>query len=544
MRILVSGASPKEQASIRQALAGTSFGADLAVTDSMQDLGIRLKRDRAEVVLAASSAAGWDASATVRLSRQVSPGSACIGLARKGKPAEARQLVAAGALDAFPGEELWRLPLALQRVQEQGEHVHAVDRMRDLEALLEARDRLGEARRMEDIARVASRAARRLGRAEAAAFVLREGDQCHYLEEYADSPLWKGQRFPMNASIGGWAMLNKRSAFVPDTGCDDRVSAGEIPTASVRSLVMVPIGMDDPLGAIGIHWSRLRSVGEEEMALYLKLADATAQSVANLRGKAELERRIRERAASLEAVNKELEGFARSVSHDLRSPLAVIVGYADLLADEGRVDLAKSDRAKVIDIRAAAMRMNALIDDMLSLSQVIQREVAPRRVDLSALAEDILSRLSVAEPGRQVEARVQPGLWLIGDAGLMRIAIGNLLSNAWKYSSKRATAHIEVGRTEVPGKGPAFYVRDDGAGFDMAQVRRLFKPFQRLHSLSDFPGSGIGLATVHRVLEKHGGTIWVEAEKGKGSTFFFELPGPGGLAPESLAYEDAAGPGR
>lgn len=544
MRILVVGASPKDQASIREALAETSFGTDLAISESMQDLGIRLKRDQAEVVLAVSSAPGWDASATIRLSRQLNPDSACIGLARKGKPAEARELVEAGALDAFPSEELWRLPLALDRVREQRSRLYALERVRGQECLLEALDHLSHARHLEEIAGLVSRAARRLGKAEAGTFALRDGDQCYILEEDAAAPHWKGQRFPMEASLGGWAMLNKRTALVTDVDTDPRLFVEGYQAALVKSLVMVPIGSDDPIGAIGIHWSRPRSVGDDEMALYLKLADATASAVANLRGKADLERRLRERAASLEAVNKELESFARSVSHDLRSPLAVIVGYSDLLADEGRVDLAKADRAKVFDIRAAAMRMNALIDDMLSLSQVIRREVEPRRVDLSALAGDILAGLSTAEPGRRVEARVQPGLWVIGDPGLMRIAIGNLLSNAWKYSSKRAIAHIEVGRTEVPGKGMAFYVRDDGAGFDMAQVRRLFKPFQRLHAMSDFPGSGIGLATVHRVLEKHGGSIWVEAEKGKGSTFFFELPGPAGLAAESHAYEDAAGSGR
>jgi signal transduction histidine kinase len=530
MRIFFAGAGPREREAVLRTLADARQPHEVELMGSGPELGARLKEPRAFVVLA-SSAKGWDASATIRLCAEVKPGCPCIGLAPKGDHEDARRLVEAGALDAFPADQLWRLPMALERAAEAGARAKASERMLALETLVEAVKNLSLARRMDDIVDVVRRAARRLSQADGASFVLRDGDQCHYVDEDAIGPLWRGKRFPLDACISGWAMLNKRAAVVPDIYADPRIPIEAYRPTFVRSLVMVPIRTEDPIGAIGTYWAREREVGEDQVALIQTLADSAALAVDNVQVYAGLERKVRERTASLEAVNKELEAFARSVSHDLRSPLAVIVGYSDMLADEARSGLAKADRAKAADIRAAALRMNVLIDDMLRLSQVIQREVEPRRVDLSALAEDILGRLAENEPGRRVEAKVEPGLWAVGDPGLIRIALDNLLSNAWKYTSKREAAHIGFGRTEVPGKGPAFFVRDDGAGFEMGQARRLFKPFQRLHATSDFPGTGVGLATVSRVMEKHGGSIWAEAEKGKGAVFYFELPAPAGMLP-------------
>jgi signal transduction histidine kinase len=540
MRILVAGADPKELERMERSVAESSAGDTLSRVADLRELGSMLDEERSAVVLASSSLKGWDASATVRLCLEAKPGSICIGVARNGDDNESRKLVEAGALDAFPSEQAWRLPLALARARELRARDRAGARMRALETLLDAVKALSLSRRTEEIVDVVRHAARRLGQADGATFVLRDGDQCHYVDEDAIGPLWRGKRFPMSACISGWAMLNKRPAIVPDIYADPRIPVEAYRPTFVKSLVVVPIRTANPIGAIGIYWARPHQAGEDEVALIQMLADSTALAVQNVQAYADLERRVNERTASLEAVNKELEAFARSVSHDLRSPLAVILGYSDMLADEARVDLAKADRAKVADIRSAALRMNVLIDDMLRLSQVIQRPVEPRAVDLSSLAEDILSALAAREPGRRVESTVEPGLWAMGDPGLMRIALENLLSNAWKYTSIRDVAHIRVGRAASKAKGPAFYIEDDGAGFEMKAASRLFKPFQRLHSASEFPGTGVGLATVSRVLEKHGGTVWVEAEKGKGATFFFELPAPPSLVPAPRAMEGAS----
>lgn len=405
----------------------------------------------------------------------------------------------------------------------------AQDRLRAMEILVAAIKDLSMARRMEDIVETVRHAARRLSDADGATFVLRDVDKCHYVEEDAIGPLWRGKKFPLTACISGWSMLHRKPAAIPDIYADPRIPFDAYRPTFVKSLVMVPIRTADPIGAIGTYWARNRTVTEGEIALIQSLADSTALAVENVRVYADLDRRVRERTASLEAVNKELEAFAHSVSHDLRSPLAVIMGYSDMLADDARVDLVKSDRAKILEIRKAANRMGALIDDMLRLSQVIQREVEPVRVDLSALAADILQGLKAREPGRDAEFGIADGLSALGDPGLLRIALENLLGNAWKYSSKREHARIEVGEEESGGE-IAFFVRDNGAGFDMADASKLFKPFQRLHTSRDFPGTGIGLATVSRVLEKHGGRIWAESELDKGATFRFTVPVPEGVA--------------
>jgi signal transduction histidine kinase len=530
MRILIAGVRHGEVEAIRRAMEPLGDRFEIVVSATPLEFGIRLREEIPTVPIIADLAKGWDAPGMIRLAGEVRPGCIRIGIVRKGRDADARALAEAGALDAFPIDQLWRLPRALNRVAEGEARAAADAHARGMEILLETVKRLSMARRIEDIVEAVRTSARRIAQADGATFVLRDGNQCHYVDEDAIGPLWRGRRFPMSACISGWAMLNRRPAVVPDIYADPRVPIEAYRPTFVKSLAMVPIRTEDPIGAIGIYWARNHTVAEAELFLIQALADSAALAVDNVQAYANLERRVRERTASLEAVNKELEAFARSVSHDLRSPLAVILGYAEMLGDEARVDLGKPDRAKIRDIRSAALRMNALIDDMLRLSQVIQREVELKRVDLSAMAEEILNGMRAGEPERTVSVIVQPGLIATGDPGLLRIAVENLLANAWKYSSKREAAHIEVGETGA-GDDAAFFVKDDGAGFDMDQARKLFKPFQRLHASSEFPGTGIGLATVSRVLEKHGGRVWAEAEKGKGATFFFRLPAATVVAP-------------
>jgi signal transduction histidine kinase len=238
----------------------------------------------------------------------------------------------------------------------------------------------------------------------------------------------------------------------------------------------------------------------------------------------ELEDRVRERTAQLEAANHELEAFCYSVSHDLRAPLRAVDGFSDELLSSypGR---ALDDRGQhyLRRIKAGAERMGRLIDDLLGLSRLNRGEMRRERVDLSALAESVAAELRQHEPGRQVTVSVEPGLSAWGDAGLLKVALENLLGNAWKFTSKKPSATIAVGRAEREGRA-AFFVRDDGAGFDQAHSSGLFRPFQRLHQERDFPGEGVGLATVQRVVHRHGGQVWAEGEPGKGAAFYFSLP--------------------
>ena len=173
-------------------------------------------------------------------------------------------------------------------------------------------------------------------------------------------------------------------------------------------------------------------------------------------------------------------------------------------------------------VRTEAQRMGQLIDDMLQLSRVTRSDMQSVPVDLSAMAQTVTTRLQAEQPGRQVELVIQPGLAALGDPRLIEIMLTNLFSNAWKFSGRRPTARIEFGRTEVEGR-QAFFVRDNGVGFDMAFAQKLFGAFQRMHKLSEYPGTGIGLATVQRIVHRHGGRVWAEAQVDQGATFYFTL---------------------
>lgn len=235
-----------------------------------------------------------------------------------------------------------------------------------------------------------------------------------------------------------------------------------------------------------------------------------------------LEQRVIERTAQLEAANRELESFAYSVSHDLRAPLRSIDGFSQALIEDYRDALDQTGAGYLQRVRNASQRMAQLIDDLLELSRITRREMRRESTDLSMLAQEIVADLRKEQPEREVEVSIAPGIRLQADANLLRIALDNLIRNAWKFTAKQPRARIEVG-VEKQGGGPVYFVRDNGAGFDMSYAGRLFGAFQRLHSEAEFPGTGIGLATVQRVVRRHGGSIWVEAAPGKGATFFFTI---------------------
>jgi PAS domain S-box-containing protein len=226
--------------------------------------------------------------------------------------------------------------------------------------------------------------------------------------------------------------------------------------------------------------------------------------------------------AELAAANKELESFSYSVSHDLRAPLRSIDGFSQALLEEYSDRLDFTGRGYLERVRHAAQRMSGLIDDLLNLSRVTRTPIHHEKLDLSAVAKSIAAELQEAEPGRQVEFVIESGLNAVGDSELLRAAMENLLRNSWKYTSAHARARIEFGKSQQNGKSP-FFVRDDGAGFDSRYADRLFGAFQRLHTEAEFPGTGIGLATVQRIIQRHGGEIWAEGAVEKGATFYFTL---------------------
>ena len=246
---------------------------------------------------------------------------------------------------------------------------------------------------------------------------------------------------------------------------------------------------------------------------------------------AELEQRVRQRTSELETVNQELEAFSYSVAHDLRAPLRAIDGFGKLLLDHCEQQLDADGHDYLDRIRAATQKMASLIEDLLNLAHTGRSELARESVDLSRIAGEVMAELRKGEPQRQVDWSCQPGLHVEGDPRLLRVVLENLLSNAWKYSARRERARIDFAAQPVEPGATAYVVGDDGAGFDMRYADRLFGVFQRLHLQKEYPGNGIGLVTVKRIVQRHSGRVWAEAEVGRGARFYFTLWSERGTPP-------------
>ncbi|MDQ3364529.1 MAG: ATP-binding protein [Myxococcota bacterium] len=246
---------------------------------------------------------------------------------------------------------------------------------------------------------------------------------------------------------------------------------------------------------------------------------------------AELERRVHERTAELEqatlkleGMNAELEAFGYSVSHDLRAPLRALDGFSKRVLASASERLTETERGELQRVRVAAQRMAQLIDDMLNLSRLTRAALTPKPIELGSIAREVCDELRRTNPERDVEVSIDDAMEVTADPRMLRIALDNLIGNAWKFSRGRARARLEIGCTRTAGR-TVYHVRDDGVGFDPKYASKLFFPFQRLHSSREFEGTGIGLATVQRIVRRHGGEIWATSAPGAGATFSFTLEG-------------------
>lgn len=392
-----------------------------------------------------------------------------------------------------------------------------------MKRLVAAVQELSLARNLDAVMAVVRRAARELTGADGATFVLGDGDKCFYADEDAIEPLWKGQRFPMSACISGWTMLNRQSVVIEDIYADSRIPADAYRPTFVKSLVMVPIRPQAPIGAIGNYWARPHLATADEIDLLNALANTTAVAMEDIQLHAELEQRVQQRTAQLEEANRELEAFSYSVSHDLRGALQPVSSFAGLLAIEGEAVLGARAKDYLDRIQAETQRMAGLIGDLLRLAQFGQIELKSEKLNLSEMAREVAARLKFSAPGRPVDFVIEDHLEAQGDAGLLRVVMENLISNAWKYTSRKERARIAFGVASAKDGSKAYFVQDNGAGFDMAAADKLFAPFHRLHREEEFAGHGVGLATARRIINRHGGRIWCEAMPEKGATFYFTL---------------------
>lgn len=398
------------------------------------------------------------------------------------------------------------------------------------EKLIAAIQDLSLARDLKTVMEIVRRAARQLTGADGATFVLRDGLFCYYADEDAISPLWKGNRFPMSTCISGWVMTHREPAIIPDIFQDPRIPVDAYRPTFVKSLAMVPIRVKAPIAAIGNYWAQAHRATPQELKLLQALANSTSVAMENIDLCGDLERRVQSRTLELEAANRELEetnreleAFAYSASHDLRAPLRAIRTFAGLVAEDGENRLSPATLRYLERIDRATDRMTVLIRDMLSLAKVSTATVARQQVNLGEMAQEILHALAADAPGRRAQVQVSPHAFALCDPGLMRIVLDNLLGNAWKFTAQVPESRIEFGFTDN-GSAREFFVRDNGAGFPPEHAARLFMPFERLHAEAEFPGVGVGLATVGRIVAKHGGSVRAEGAVKAGATFYFTLP--------------------
>jgi light-regulated signal transduction histidine kinase (bacteriophytochrome) len=297
-----------------------------------------------------------------------------------------------------------------------------------------------------------------------------------------------------------------------------------------KSIMIVPVRSTEGVVAVLTAQSyRSHAYSQTDLQILQSLADHCGGALERIRASAalaelnlQLEQRVRDRTTQLEAMNKELEAFSYSVSHDLRAPLRSIRGFSEVLMESYAQCLDAEGRDYLKRVCASGRHMERLVEDLLKLSRLGRTELQHEIISISQLVQSAAEELARAHPDRRVDWRIAPGLTAFGDSRLLRVMLDNLLQNAWKFSARKEVAVIEFGRLE--GAVPTFYVRDNGAGFDMQYAGKLFGVFQRLHPASEFAGTGIGLATVQRIIARHGGRVWAEGRVGEGATFYFTLP--------------------
>ncbi len=453
-------------------------------------------------------------------------------------------------------EQNWSFGVDLTaRVQAEKEIVVLNDR---LGYLIEAVKELSSTRSLETVQQIVTTYARKLTGSQGATVVYREGDYCYYADEDAISPLWKGNRFPLNNCVSGWVMLNHVPLVIRDIYVDERIPKDLYKPTFVKSLSMVPLNVVEPFGAIGNYWSEMYTPTEIEMQLLQTLADSAARAIENVRLYDELEDRVRMRTsaleekmselkdfrkallnivqelnvkteklsqstAMLEATNKELEAFSYSVSHDLRAPLRAIDGFARIMIEECASTLDSEGIRLLGVITDNAKKMGNLIDDLLRFSRLGRQEIKFRQIDMYAMANSVFEELTPDRDSEKVEFILHPIPEINSDPSVVRQVWINLISNALKFSSKKPHSIIEIG-SESDDHGTTYFVKDNGSGFDMAYQNKLFGVFQRLHSDREFEGTGVGLAIVQRVITRLNGRVWAESKVNEGAIFRFSLP--------------------
>lgn len=388
---------------VRRALERSGLACDIKLVMSRQEYLDALDAARPDVILSDTRGFDFEGLEALRHARRRSRRVPFVFVSSNTDEVKLERLKAEGATDCVLKSQLDKLAPVIQRALEKSRNLPSEpgsEYLRGMERLVTAVQELSLARDLPSVQAIVRHAARELTGADGATFVLREGDLCYYADEEAIAPLWKGQRFPMSTCISGWAMLNREAVVIEDIYADPRIPHVAYRPTFVKSLAMVPIRSLDPIGAIGIYWAEHHLPSEEEVKLLRALADTTAVAMENVRVYADLEQRVQERTAALEEVNKELETFSYSVSHDLRGPLRSIGGFSQLVLDDYGSKLDENGQRFLGYINAATKRMSELIDDLLKLSRVNRASLKREALHLDQLAREVLADLRSREPER------------------------------------------------------------------------------------------------------------------------------------------------
>jgi len=522
---------------VRHSLGRQGLECDIHAVSTGPDYVSALERKQFDVILSDSGLPGYDGRAALAAAHERCPGVPFIVLSGSAQPSPIEKVSPPGVAARLAKSEMKQLGAVIQHALQKPalhsdtDEIRSAEHTLGMKHLVSVVQRLSLARNLETVMAIVRRAVRDLTGADGATFVLREGEHCYYADEDAIGPLWKGRRFPLSACISGWAMLHRQAVAIDDIYADERIPHDAYRTTFVKSLVMTPIRSAAPIGAVGAYWAQNHHASPEEIELLQALADSTSIAIEAVDLFTNLERRVTERteeldrnAAQLEMANRELEAFSYSVAHDLRSPLIAIDGFRSLLLESCAQTFDEESREYLARIGTSVTRMHRLIEDLLSLSKVSLCPINRAPVDLSSIAREIMWNLRERTPERLMEFVIADDLVVEGDPDLLRIVMENLLANAWKYTSRRKSAQIEFGVSTLPGGKRRFFVQDNGAGFDSRFAEKLFRPFSRLHTQAEFPGTGIGLALSQRVVNRHGGKLWAESKVDCGATFSFTVP--------------------
>lgn len=406
----------------------------------------------------------------------------------------------------------------LKKVEEEIRHLN-----QKLHLLIDAIQNLSISQNMNAVIRTINFYARQLVNSESSAFFIQEGDFCVCVDENSTEQLWKGMSIKIESCICNDAHQNNAPVIVEDISSDKRKQLDMFKNTFVKSLVIIPVRTDVFNGSIGIYWAEKRIISDEDISLIQTLANAASSTIENINLLNELEDRVQKRTEELEFANKELESFSYSVSHDLRAPLRAISGFANILKEEYQHKLDDEGKEYLSTIIRNTIRMGELIDDLLRLSRISKQEIKFQIVSINDLVKEVLQELSNSVYYEKARFTIHNLPDVLGDRALLKIAFTNLISNALKFSSHEIKPKIEIGAFDENGI-KNFFIKDNGVGFDMQYVNKLFNVFQRLHRTEEFEGTGIGLAIVSRIISRHGGKIWAKGEVNKGATFYFTLP--------------------